>query len=123
MSEWRGYGQHELILPRDAKDMITHAPLGESSRGRGWAKATPAKTIKAIIPKVDFIVGLRKECVFCFLTSSSQRGERGNWVLLQKKPSSYIVLSYEFLGLDIPPTDPIPETVRSQSRHMTCMTV
>ena len=46
--------------------------------------------------------------------------ERANWGLLQKKPRNYIVLSYEFLG---PPADPIPETIRSQSRHMACMTV
>jgi len=41
--------------------MITHVPLGASSRGRGWAKATPARTIKEKMPNVDFIVGTGRE--------------------------------------------------------------
>lgn len=65
MSEWTGYGR------RDAGDMVTHAPVGESSRGRGWAKATPAKTIK---PKESFIIGLRKESVNCDEKSGIVRG-------------------------------------------------
>jgi hypothetical protein len=77
VSEWRCYCQLEL-LPRDAGDMITHVPLGESARGRGWAKATPAKTINAIIPKVDFIVLLWKE---------SEMTKRAEWLRRRRTPS------------------------------------
>jgi len=44
------------MAQRGAQHTINHAPLSAPSRGRGWEKATPARTVKEKMPNVGFII-------------------------------------------------------------------